>query len=195
MEEGVFHLHKWHSNLLELEGHQRLKEDVPLKQVRVKLEMGTSPKEAKILGDPWNNTEDELSIGFMKLLESVAEGPLTKRKLLSAVNGVYNPLGLTSPALITGKILCSETSLHKLKWDERVSTQRRRQRCNKNCPSPLCRCQKASSFGSYLHCSISCECTSLQQSPCCRVKNSSKKSINPRLEVIAVLPKQINSRH
>lgn len=136
MEEGVFHLHKWHSNLLELEGHQRLKEDVPLKQVRVKLEMGTSPKETKILGDPWNNTEDELSIGFMKLLESVAEGPLTKRKLLSAVNGVYNPLGLTSPALITGKILCSETSLHKLKWDERVSTQRRRQRCNKNCPSP-----------------------------------------------------------
>ena len=98
--------------------------------------MGTSPKETKILGDPWNNTEDELSIGFMKLLESVAEGPLTKRKLLSAVNGVYNPLGLTSPALITGKILCSETSLHKLKWDERVSTQRRRQRCNKNCPSP-----------------------------------------------------------
>ena len=157
--------------------------------------MGTSPKETKILGDPWNNTEDELSIGFMKLLESVAEGPLTKRKLLSAVNGVYNPLGLTSPALITGKILCSETSLHKLKWDERVSTQRRRQRCNKNCPSPLCRCQKASSFGSYLHCSISCECTSLQQSPCCRVKNSSKKSINPRLEIIPVLPKQSNSRH
>lgn len=88
--------------------------------------MGTSPKETKILGDPWNNTEDELSIGFMKLLESVAEGPLTKRKLLSAVNDVYNPLGLASPALITGKILYSETSLHKLKWDERVSTQRRR---------------------------------------------------------------------
>ena len=98
--------------------------------------MGTSPKETKILGDPWNNTEDELSIGFMKLLESVAEGPLTKRKLLSAVTDVYNPLGLASPALITGKILYSETSLHKLKWDERVSTQRRRQRCNKNCPSP-----------------------------------------------------------
>ena len=156
--------------------------------------MGTSPKETKILGDPWNNTEDELSIGFMKLLESVAEGPLTKRKLLSAVNDVYNPLGLASPALITGKILYSETSLRKLKWDERVSTQRRRQRCKKKCPSRL-RCQKASSFGNYLHCSISCECTSLQQSPCCKVKKSSKKSINPRLEIISVLPKQINSRH
>ena len=157
--------------------------------------METSPKETKILGDPWNNTENELSISFMKLLESVPEGPLTKRKLLSAVNGVYNPLGLPSPALITRKILYSETSLHKLKWDERVSTQLRRQRCKRNCPSRLRRCQKASSFGNYLHCSISCECTSLQQSPCCNVKNSSKKSINPRLEIIAVLPKQINSGH
>ena len=157
--------------------------------------MGTSPKETKILGDPWNNTEDELSNSFMKLLESVAEGPLTKRKLLSAVNGVYNPLGLPSPALITGKILYSETSLRKLKWDERVSTQRRRQRYKKNCPSRLCRCQKASSFGNYLHCSISCDCTSLQQSPFCKVENSSKISINPGLEIIAVLPKQINSRH
>ena len=47
-----------------------------------------SPKETKILGVRWNKTEDKLSIGLMKPLQSVVEGTLTKRKMLSAVNGV-----------------------------------------------------------------------------------------------------------
>ena len=45
----------------------------------------------------------------MNFLLVSCEGPLAKRKLLSAVNGVYNPLGLASQVLITGKILYSET--------------------------------------------------------------------------------------
>ena len=61
MGEGGFHLHKWHSNLLELEEHQRLKDDVMSPQASTtyaKLEVGTSPKGMKILGVPWNKTED-----------------------------------------------------------------------------------------------------------------------------------------
>ena len=54
----------------------------------------------------------------MKPLPAVAEGPLTKRKMLSAVNGVYDLLGVAALVVITGKILYSETYLRKLKWDE-----------------------------------------------------------------------------
>ena len=64
MEEGGFHLHKWHSNLPELEECQRTEDDAVSSQASMtytKLEVGTSPKETKILGVPWNKTEDKLS--------------------------------------------------------------------------------------------------------------------------------------
>ena len=55
----------------------------------------------------------------MKPLQAVAEGPLTKTKMLSAVNGVHDLLGVAAP-VVTGKIVYNETCLRKLKWEERV---------------------------------------------------------------------------
>ena len=43
----------------------------------------------------------------------MSDGPLTKRKMLSAINGVYDFLGLAAPVTITGKILYSEVCLTK----------------------------------------------------------------------------------
>ena len=100
MEEGGFHLHKWHSNLSELEECQRTEDNAVSSQASMtyaKLEVGTGPQETKILRVPWNKTEDKLSVGFMKPLQAVAEGPLTMRKMLSAVNGVYDLLGVAAP--------------------------------------------------------------------------------------------------
>ena len=59
----------------------------------------------------------------MKPLQAVAVGPLTKRKRLSTVNGVYtyDLLGVAAPVVTTGKILYSETCLRKLKWNEQVT--------------------------------------------------------------------------
>ena len=106
MEEGGFHLHKWHSNLSELEDCQRTEDNAVSSQESMtyaKLEVGTGPQETKILRVPWNKTEDKLSVGFMKPLQAVAEGPLTMRKMLSAVNGVYDLLGVAAPVVIKGK--------------------------------------------------------------------------------------------
>ena len=83
IEEGGFNLHKWHSNLSELEECQRTEDNAVSSQASMtyaKLEVGTSPQETKLLGVLWNKTEDKLSVGFMKPLQAVAEGPLTKRK-------------------------------------------------------------------------------------------------------------------
>ena len=71
MKESGFHLHKWHSNLSELEECQRTDDNAVSSQASMtyaKLEVGTGPKETKILGVPWEKTKDKLSVGFMKPL-------------------------------------------------------------------------------------------------------------------------------
>ena len=123
MEEGGFYLYKWQSNLPELEERQKTGDDAVSSQASTtyaKLEIGNSPKETKILGVLWNKAEDKLSVCFMKPLQAVAERPLTKRKVLSAVNGVHDLLCVAAPVVITGQILYSETCLRELKWDEQV---------------------------------------------------------------------------
>ena len=84
MEDGGFHLH----NVPELEEPQTIEDDVVPSQASLTypvLEGETGPQETKILGVPWNKTKDKLSIGLIKPLGSVGHGPLTKRKMLSAV--------------------------------------------------------------------------------------------------------------
>jgi len=74
MGDGDFHLHKWHSNVPELEEPQTTEVDVVPSQASLTypmLEGETGPQETKILGVPWNKTEYKLSIGFMKPLGSV----------------------------------------------------------------------------------------------------------------------------
>ena len=69
MEDGGFHLHKWHSNVPELEEPQTAEDDAVPSQASVTypvLVSEISPHETKILGVPWNKTEDKLSISFMK---------------------------------------------------------------------------------------------------------------------------------
>ena len=82
--------------------------------------MQSKKLERNILGVPWNQTEDKLSIGFMKPLGAVNEGPLTKGKMLLAINGVFDLLGIAASVVITEKSLYSEPCLRKLKWDEEV---------------------------------------------------------------------------
>ena len=76
----------------------------------------------------------------MKPLATMSDGPLTKRKMLSAINGVYDFLGLAAPVTITGKILYSEVCLRKLGWDQVVPDEIQRSWNNwlkgmEKCPS------------------------------------------------------------
>ena len=80
----------------------------------------------KVLGIIWNPVEDRIyynaKLNFSKrvanlyierdlLLERLPEGipsVLTKRQILSQINGIYDPLGLMSPFVIKGKMLLRE---------------------------------------------------------------------------------------
>ncbi|XP_065668049.1 uncharacterized protein LOC136088288 [Hydra vulgaris] len=100
MEAG-FQLHKWHSNVS-------------------KLESNAEGRSTKILGIPWNKETDQLSIDFTACINSGDKEVITKRKMLSAINSVFDVLGFSAPILITGKILYSRLCLLKLGWDQQI---------------------------------------------------------------------------
>lgn len=119
MKKGGFTLHKWHSDVaaLESKSDQNVKDDQNQEMVTRPIE--ESSKTTKILGVPWDKSTDVLHVDFEPCLRTAL--PLTKRKILAAINGVYDILGWASPVTITGKILFSELCLHKISWDEQVS--------------------------------------------------------------------------
>ena len=122
LQQAGFSLHKWHSNIDEVES-PNVNTSIPVPEdttTYAKEEMGTKANETKILGIPWNKRRDELSINFSKCLERQNDEVLTKRKMLSAINGIFDPLGLASPVVITAKFLYSQLCQLKLSWDEEI---------------------------------------------------------------------------
>ena len=101
LTEAGFLLHKWHSNVN-------------------KLESDVEAKSTKILGIPWNKETDQLSIDLAACINNGNKEVITKRKILSAINSVFDLLGFSAPVLITGKILYSQLCLLKLGWDQQI---------------------------------------------------------------------------
>lgn len=69
-----------------------------------------------VLGLRWNSS-DELAC----VLPKVANDPnaiSTKRGLLAIVNGVYDPIGFTCPAMLFPKLILQEAWKIKLSWDD-----------------------------------------------------------------------------
>ena len=114
MEKGGFTLHKWHSNVEELESisNETAKGDQDSNT------KAYSESTTKILGVPWEKKTDVVRVSLEACQLTVS--PLTKRKILAAINGVYDLLGWASPVMITGKIVFSELCLRKVSWDEQV---------------------------------------------------------------------------
>nr|XP_047129480.1 uncharacterized protein LOC124809432 [Hydra vulgaris] len=101
LNEAGFQLHKWHSNVRELENN-------------------VEDKSTKILGHPWNKETDQLLIEFTTCINNGNKENLTKRKILSAINSVFDVLGFSASVLITGKILYSRLCLSKIGWDHQL---------------------------------------------------------------------------
>ena len=114
MEKGGFTLHKWHSNVEELESisNETAKGDQDSNT------KAYSESTTKIIGVPWEKKTDVVRVSLEACQLTVS--PLTKCKILAAINGVYDLLGWASPVMITGKILFSELCLRKVSWDEQV---------------------------------------------------------------------------
>ncbi|CAB4022405.1 Hypothetical predicted protein, partial [Paramuricea clavata] len=77
-------------------------------------QLGANPKEneCKLLGLKWNKIEDTLQVDF-----PTVPAVLTKRGVLAYLAKVYDPLGLTSPMMLEGKIIYREICEEKIRWN------------------------------------------------------------------------------
>ncbi|XP_061721102.1 uncharacterized protein LOC133527922 [Cydia pomonella] len=75
--------------------------------------------QSKTLGLGWTNNTDEFHY-TAKIQQDNNNEPITKRKILSVISQMYDPLGLLSPAIIIAKILLQKLWLCRLDWDSEV---------------------------------------------------------------------------
>ena len=95
LESAKFPIHKWESDVQELESEEMV-------------------NPSKILGHTWEKEQDTLEVKIKSLPD---DQPVTKRKILSQLGSIYDPLGLISPTVVEGKRLYREACLSKEGWN------------------------------------------------------------------------------
>ena len=128
---AAFSLRKWKSNDQELmarinaeerkiQGENEKQQDPSQEESFAKETLGTegdTGNKTKVLGLAWDMGKDTLDIQLGKVSATDFDLP-TKRKILSTLAGIFDPLGITSPVSVTGKVLFQEICVNKLGWDE-----------------------------------------------------------------------------
>ena len=111
--DAGFELHKWHSNVPELEENPRDcvndSEDTYAKQ---QLNANVSGEGSKLPGLKWDKVADTLPITFPQ-----ERAEPTKREILGKLARIYDPLGLASPTTLQGKFIYREACELKQAWD------------------------------------------------------------------------------
>ncbi len=151
MEDAKFELHKWDSNVPELEDeHSAPSND----QSFAKQQSQVLPNQSKLLGLKWNKSTDTISVEFPE------HTPLTtKQGLLATLAKIYGPLGLVSPVTLQGKLIYQDVCDFKVSWDADLP-QKLQQWWNKfvnslpkslGMPRPVAPFQQTSSVGRVAH--------------------------------------------
>ncbi|GFS58693.1 integrase catalytic domain-containing protein [Trichonephila clavipes] len=103
LEEGKFELRGWEHNNLD----PQTENTVP-----------TERRSVPVLGLKWDLDQDLLSVDI-KVHESKNE-ILTKRKILSLVHKIFDPIGFTCPVTLIPKIMLQECWTLRVKWDSEL---------------------------------------------------------------------------
>ena len=112
-EDASFKLHKWNSNVSELEvnGEPSAGND---EGTYAKQQLGGDSTDTTMLGLKWNKSSDTLTVSF-PTVDSVST--TTKRTIVSKLAKVYDPLGVVSHITLEGKIIFREVCKTKVPWD------------------------------------------------------------------------------
>lgn len=116
MIRGGFELQKWVSSdgdLLERMGKVKGEQEG-------KLEIGSekeSEKVMKVLGLTWNNATDEFEYSVQLPPLST---PVTKRKVISDISRLFDPLGWIAPTIIMAKIFIQKLWVSGIDWDQEL---------------------------------------------------------------------------
>ena len=115
MRAGGFELQKWSSNCRELLNHinkesQKTDQSLIFKQNEM----------IKVLGIVWNKTTDNFE--YQLNLPEKTEN-MTKRKVLSEIARLYDPMGWIAPVVMNAKVLIQDLWKSGLKWDDNLSNK------------------------------------------------------------------------
>ena len=125
LAEGGFTLRKWKTNDINLaskiieseskDGNDKGGENSYAKEIfGIPVEKG---RITKVLGVAWNIDEDKIEVDLSKVLQNVSKNP-TKRRILSTLGAVFDPLGLISPITVVAKMMFQELCVGKYGWDD-----------------------------------------------------------------------------
>ncbi|XP_073955703.1 uncharacterized protein [Choristoneura fumiferana] len=120
LKKGGFLLQKWSSNNQDLitEIYRNEKQPDPNNNEDKNLEI-KEDNIVKILGLTWNKSHDELQ--YSVKLPPLSK-PITKRKIISDVARLFDPLGWIAPCVITAKVFIQRLWITGVGWDEEPST-------------------------------------------------------------------------
>lgn len=77
----------------------------------------TDDRSLKTLGLSWSTSEDEIRYSVRPINIS---GTVTKRKILSEIAKIYDPIGLLGPVILYAKQLIQDVWKSGVLWDESV---------------------------------------------------------------------------
>ncbi|KAJ0178490.1 hypothetical protein K1T71_006313 [Dendrolimus kikuchii] len=114
MDAGGFNLQKWCTNSQELLNH-------------IKTNMQSSNQSlvfkendmVKVLGICWNKNSDNFE--YMHQIPNTVT-PVTKRKVLSEIARLYDPLGWIAPVIVTAKTYMQKLWKSGLSWDDEITS-------------------------------------------------------------------------
>ena len=112
MDDAKFKLHKWNSNVPELEDNN---DEICDEQSFAKQQLQVKPSESKLLGLKWDKTTDTISVEFPARTPAT-----TKRELLASLARIYDPLGLVSPITLQGKLVFRDVCDSRIGWDSNL---------------------------------------------------------------------------
>ena len=75
----------------------------------------------KLLGYRYFPSKDKFTIAEISPFDATSQ--VTKRRILSVVASVFDPMGLTLPVLVKGKILLQKLWQSKIDWDQPISNE------------------------------------------------------------------------
>lgn len=111
MMRGGFKLQKWSSNskvvMKILSKNEKSKESMEMITDHI----------TKVLGLTWNRSTDKF-VYSVHLEEQII--PITKRRVISDISKLYDPLGWISPCIIPAKILIQKLWMSGISWDEEL---------------------------------------------------------------------------
>lgn len=111
MGHAGFPLHKWCTNSTELTGYLQGEET----------EDSVSFEDGKVLGLRWSVSEDRFR--FEVNTDEFAVSVVTKRKVLSLVMSIFDPLGLIGFATVAPKLILRELWRRNVDWDDPVPVE------------------------------------------------------------------------